>query len=456
MCRVIESNNTRYDIHDIINNIIVGGVLNPLYDNTKDKTILYTVQKPNDVDNTTFNDNLGLIKNRNIDALKEIINPQSEPIIFNSYNEIYDYLKKQDLQQFLGLPQRFCCIYHNDKNPSANIYKDKDTNYWWYKCFSPKCKVVKDIMSVTEWLTDLSIPKALEFLCKIYNIQYLETDWQKDQKEILDGNKRLLASDRFKIVAPETYQRIGKYINELYVLNDIAKDFVWTEKYATVDDNRALFFMNIKDIARICKKDKKNISNYLGLFTYLGLLDKLNNQQIPEELLDKAKHVAAQQRKKVKKKTGQDIFMYMVNYYSIPSYKDKVIFQSEQKSLEFKEKNFSMAGWGREMILRALGEEEANRVFPQLQGLDIKENHKIIAENIENIFLNMLDKQGYVTEKEIENSFNDKNIHIHVKRTIPELLDKYDLIRVRANKQIKEQYNIQSDGYPFIIIKNNK
>jgi len=36
-----------------------------------------------------------------------------------------------------------------------------------------------------------------------------------------------------------------------------------------------------------------------------------------------------------------------------------------------------------------------------------------------------------------------------------EILDGYELQRIRAKKIIKEQLGITADGYPFIIVKND-
>ena len=43
---------------------------------------------------------------------------------------------------------------------------------------------------------------------------------------------------------------------------------------------------------------------------------------------------------------------------------------------------------------------------------------------------------------------------IQLKRSINEILDSYGLKKIRANKAIKEQYKIISNGYPLIIVEN--
>ena len=41
-----------------------------------------------------------------------------------------------------------------------------------------------------------------------------------------------------------------------------------------------------------------------------------------------------------------------------------------------------------------------------------------------------------------------------IKRSLNEIMDSYGLNKAKANKALKEQYNIKSDGYPNIIIED--
>jgi hypothetical protein len=477
MCSIIEHNNYKYSIKEIINeltinNIIVEGVLVLTIPNTKE--LLYSKEK-NPSEDT---ENIRAIKKRDVNYLRNVIQPQH--MVFSTYNDIYNYLKKQDLTEFLDLPLRFNCIFHEDNNPSANIYIDNETEYWWYKCFSPKCGKVRDIISIVEYYQKCTTPQALKFLKDVYDIEYIESDWQRTQKAILEENKRLLRdTERFKLIAPETYNRIKNHIQDLYIINDIAKDYIFDKKYSTNDD-KALFWSSLKKIANLCnKKTKQSIGDYIGLFTYLGLLEKLYEENIPKEIYDVAKEYANIVKNKIIEnvknkgnytddeinKIEEELKIPTVNFYNVPSYSENTLTFSEQKSLEFKEKGFTMRGWSREMILRSLGEDEANRVFPQMKGTEISQLNDNTTYEIEQVLLKLIEENGYTTEKEvIDNShLNFKNKYIEkeykqtqFKKAIPEIIDKYDLKRVRVDKLLKEKYKIKGNGYPFIIIKNNK
>lgn len=441
LCSVIQSNKGRYEIKDIIEALpkIKDVEDKCTNDKNNNKVLVYIIGT-----SISESNNIALIKNQSLEMLQQIIQPQ--PILLNSHEEVYSYLKKQDLQLFLGLPKRFNCIFHKEKNPSANIYIHKETGYYWYKCFSQNCGVTKDIISITENLLKCSTPKALTFLRKLYKIDYVETEWQKERKQILDENVRLLLDvQRFELIAPETYKRIKNYIPDLVVINNFAKDKVITESF-TDDKGIPLFYASIGFLGKMCsRRDVKSMCNRIGIFSYLGLVNKLDSKNIPEFLLRKSMEQA-----KMKKQKN------IITYISIPSYCDEVLTFSENKAKEFKEKGFTMRGMSREMIYRALGEAEADRVYPQLKGKPLNEVSEEFACEVDKIAIDLILNQGYATEEQIVGYVkgNKEVTRSKLKRVIAETIDKYDFKKCKVNKKLKEKYGITVKGYPFIIIKN--
>lgn len=482
MCEIKENNNVRYDIKEIneylkdkisvnINGCNGEGINVRDKDSTKDNYLNHGLISPH-------TENIKQLKLGNVKYFRDIIKP--EHMIFNTYDQIYDYLKKQDLCLFLGLPQRFNCIFHKDNNPSANIYQDPRNGYYWYKCFSPDCNRVRDIISLVEYFQKVITPKALKFLCDVYDVEYIETSWQREQKAILEENKRLLKDvERLQIIAPETYKRIKNHIQDLYIINDIAKDYVIADKYSTID-NKAMFWASLKKIARMCNKNSPQVlTDYIGLFTYLGLLEKLSQDKIPEEIYKVAEDCASKIKNQiVAKMKDKDIYteeeieeiikglkVPTLNFYNVPSYNETILSFTEKKSIEFKQKGFTMKGWGREMLYRGLGKEEADRVFPQMKDVALSEFSENTTYEIETSILKLIDKKGYTTEKEaINNTYlHFKNLkkefrykQKQIKRIIPEIIDKYDLIKIKADKTLKEKFKIEGNGYPVIITRNNK
>lgn len=447
MTTVVANNDVRYDIRDIVNSL-------PEVDDGKDGFGVLIRNNNNTIvsykdPKTPFSpSNEDMIVNRQIDKLQLLLQPKS--ITISSHNDVYSYLKKQDLSLFLGITTKyFPCLFHDDRNPSANIYVDPSTGYYWYKCHSGNCGVTRDIISIAEKMLKCSTPEALRFLRNAYKIRFEETPWQKEQKEILEENKRLLYDhERFKLLAPETYNRIRNYLPELIIINDFAAQHVVTENFSD-DNGNAVFYVSLNRLAKIQNlTSSRRFRDRVSLFAYLGLINKLADNQIPEFLLKNAVHQAAVNKHKYRKA-----------FYSILSYCDQTLTMVESRAKAFRTKGYSMKGLSREMILRCEGEAEANRVYPQMEGKKIPKHNEDIASEIEKAICRLVfGHKGWTKDSEIITIVNASyprgrhKLEIELKRCLPEILEKYCLAKVRVNKQTKQRFGIAGNGYPIIIV----
>lgn len=77
---------------------------------------------------------------------------------------------------------------------------------------------------------------------------------------------------------------------------------------------------------------------------------------------------------------------------------------------------------------------------------------------ISEVILQCIQRKGYCTEKEVVyilgNKYRYEVTETQIKRCLNEIMDSYGLKKVKANKVLKEQYHIKSDGYPNIIIED--
>ncbi len=445
MIKIIQESGSRYDINNLISYLPEVVPSKKRVHNKKKCSKLLSIDDTKS-SYATFGDNIINLKNKNIEALQSRIKP--EGVILNSHDEVYDYLKKQDLQGLLGLHgKNFNCIFHEDKNPSAGILISDETGHHIYNCMSSNCGVSLTIIQVVERLTKLNRVEALRFLRKVYKVDYQETDWQKEKKEILEENQRLIMSTELSLVYPEIDKMIRNSVSELLFINQLAINYLQTE-YFSDRQGTPFFFASIRHMANLCGKDARRLSDTISLFCYLGLLRKVPEDEIPDEILSKAKQEAAKKKQ-----------YHLVNYYSVPAYGEETFQFTKTKIKEYKELGFTKRGWGRELLLRTLGEEEANRVFPQMRGKKIPEQNHELTSQIENMALMLINHKGFATEQEILffliEKYGKKSLYEkQLKRTMPDLLSKYGLSKRRLNKELKIKFNITSKGYPFIYILN--
>jgi hypothetical protein len=452
MTTIIEHNEVRYKIEDIIHNLPEVVVQGDLGGTKRNKCINYVsvidTKNPNATEAKPVS-NIELIHRQDIEALQERLNP--EPVKLSSHSEVYEYLKHQDLEKFLDRYGRIHCILpeHDDKNPSAGIFINAKSGDYIYNCHSANCGCKGNIIQVTERLTGLTRIDALRFLRKVYRIEYIETDWQKRQKEILEENKRLITSEEFKEIYSDVFARMKSYMPELIVLHELALEHVTTKTF-TDSNGYPVFFAGISWIADLCHANRRRVTDRIALLAYLGLVRKLPESDIPEVMLKSAKGYA--------RKTGRR----RIAFYSIPPYDEKTLSFSRHKARAYKDRGLTMKGWGREAIWRTFGEAEADRVYPQEIGKPLTELSEEATRLIINIIFMLLENKGWTKESEVLEQLelhltvHKQFIQKHVKRVLPELLDAYGLAKKRLNKELKQLLKIQLKGYPMIIVREEQ
>ncbi|WP_459908591.1 DNA-primase RepB domain-containing protein [Desulfotomaculum defluvii] len=277
LTRIIQRNEVKYDIQEVTNSL---PEINTEDKGTNNKKKYNTLLSIVGTSILTDDNNIDAIKNRDILKLQEVIRPVS--VAFNSHDEVYQYLKRQDLKKFLGLSGvNFQCIFHNDSNPSAGIVVNKNTRHQIYNCQSKSCGFKGTIIQVTERILNCTTPEALRFLRKVYKVDYYETEWQKLQKQIFEENQRFIYSNEFQEFYPSLYRLVRQYLHELSILNLEAKEHVITENF-TDSEGSSVFFCGIRHLVHKYKKDAKTLCIRLGIFAYLGLVNKLNDSEIRE------------------------------------------------------------------------------------------------------------------------------------------------------------------------------
>jgi hypothetical protein len=447
-------NNNTYDINELIGNL--SKIIT--YCENGEKRVNDRISLNNTSLSITQNSRSGnvcvdSIKNGDIELLQAIIKPI--PRLLENEGEFYDYITQEiNLNEFLGVPSgSFRCIFHDDNNPSAGIFITKNNQYF-YKCHSASCGFRGNIIRCVERLRRCNRPQAINFIKQVYKLEVKETEWQQEQKKFLESNKRMILSGEFEEAYPEIHKVVKKYLNVLNVIHDIAIDHVYDEKFSD-DNNNVVFFASIPKICRALDMNNVNskVPNRIGLLAFLLLIKKLNEEQIPEKYLRKAKHHAATYKQK-----------NIVSFYSIPSYSDEHMIKSLERAIMYVENNITMKGWSRELLQRTFGDDIANEIYPYFKHRKLTKKSTIRTEHIHKVTNELINTYGYALEKEIlENmvnmysgmnqNYSKEQLHKQIKRSLQEMLDTYGWVRVRLNNKIKEAYSIQCEGYPFAIVR---
>lgn len=369
--------------------------------------------------------------------------------VFKCKADLFDYIRKIDLGEYLGIEGHVKCILpdHNDSNPSAHIYTNSN-GIQFYKCFG--CGKARPIIEITEELAGCTRSQAIEFIKEVYGLELVESEWVQKHKQLIIDSANYLDSDEFENSFPEMNKLIRTRKNDIKALLLHFSEKVNEDMQI---DGKPFFFGSYPTLMKICgTANDHKLAQSLALFSLLNLIEKLPDCKIPTKEYNKAKHIAAKYGLKK-----------ITNFYSFEEYGVGKFNGSEEKAKILKENHISLKGLSREWVLRTYGIEEANRVYPQYRYENkkgVSEKSNIHTEDITICLLNLIDTRGYAKENEIIFMLNDKYnktaTEVQIKKSLQEILNSYDLIRVRANKELKAKYNIEESGYPCIIIRNNK
>ncbi|PKM78525.1 MAG: hypothetical protein CVU90_01960 [Firmicutes bacterium HGW-Firmicutes-15] len=439
---IVKFNDVNYTVAEITETLIQWGLWVSV-DAIKKYIILSRPPKPPLVNATEM---VELIRVKDIAGLRAIL--AAEPIVFPCQDDFYKYLTTEiDLAEYLGVyGKTFNCIFHDDEHPSAGI-TTLDSGQLFYKCFASSCDFRGNIIRCTERLTGLNRPQAIKFLKEIYGLSIQDTPWQQQQRELLLENKRILRSTELDDSYPEIYKLIKAYIPMLCILHDTAIDGCRDETYST-NENEVIFFNSLRHLTKqlgLSVDSNHRVCDRVATLVFLRLLCKLPENAVPEKYLARAR---------LEKKDNQSI----INFFSIPSYSDRTLMDSLERTLLYRESHMTQRGFSRELLARSFGEDIATECYPYRKGYHNTKTSNDRTIEIHQIVSNLLKKQGYATEGEIVNILCQEckisltQAQTQLKKSLQEMLDSYGLVRIRTNKDIKSHFNIPGNGYPSIII----
>lgn len=406
--------------------------------------------------------NVKAIKEHDVDYLKKIL--AHKPIEFDTKNEFWDYIYSElDIAELIDIdnPRSFCCILHEDHNPSANIFTTTN-GVQKYRCCSENLTL--NIKQLIEMLGDFKSEfKAIQFIMDIYNLSVKESQWSIEQRENIDMMISNITLNKFNELCPQADKNIRYAKDTFLMMLSIARNNIYSEKFSN-NDGEIVFFVTTKRLAEYLgmntsQKRIDKVGKYIKMLVYHDLIRILDDSQVPKELLYKAIKYAGND-----KRTGNH-----VNFYAIPSWVIKQLNTIETNGMRWKDKGYRIAGVSFDMFYRSEGFDVAASLYPQYKKKK-NEYGEIVNRTttqasdertmkISEVALNLIQNKGYCTEREVVyilgSQYRYDVTDTQIKRCINEIMDSYGLKKVKSNKLLKEQFDIKSDGYPNIIIEDS-
>lgn len=405
--------------------------------------------------------NIDLIRAGNIEELRKRLGGRKTTVFDNSEDFLKHVYSELDIAELLEIdtPKSFCCIFHNDKHPSASIFRDKYGNQR-YKCNSANCGVSMNIKQIIEALQDAkSEYRAFEFIKAIYNLRVKETAWSKEQTANIDSIISCMTStagNGFSEICP-TAAKTTRNATLIYLqILNIARNNIFPEPIENSEQN-IIFTMSIRQLAKaVGKSSIDKVSKYIKMLVYHEMLEIVPDDEIPRHLLNRANA----------KRTGEK--HCHTNFYRIPSWVYKRTQLIEAQGKRWKNQNYRLNGISYELFFRNEGAVMAKKLYPQTATFITKSGEEVQRKTtkksdemtmiLSDALLQQIQKSGYTTETDVINEVGNKTGYkmadIQMKRSINEILDSYGLKKIRANNTLKKRYGINSNGYPLIIVSD--
>ena len=235
--------------------------------------------------------NVKAIKEHDVEYLRKVL--AHEPVDFENKNEFWDYIYSElDIAELIDIddPRSFCCVLHDDRNPSANIFTTQNS-VQKYRCCSENLTL--NIKQLIEMLGNFkSEYKAIQFIMDIYNLSIKESQWSIEQRENIDLMISNITLNKFKELCPQADKNI-KYAKDTFLMMlSIARNNIYSEKFSN-DDGEIVFFVTHKRLAECLgmntnQKRIDKVGKHIKMLVYHDLIRILDDSQIPKELLMKA------------------------------------------------------------------------------------------------------------------------------------------------------------------------
>lgn len=376
------------------------------------------------------------------------------PRTFENQELFFNFIYTYPLDKFLGITAggSFCCFFHDDNNPSAEIYQAPPEmgRKWLYHCHAENMTLT--IKTLVEKAGDFeSELDSIDFIKKALNLKITDNKWTRRQNKIIDLIlDKLIRTDTlsFAALCPTADKNI-RFGKDLYIkILIIAKSTIYPSKHKDTGD--VLFYMSLDQITAAAGRSSKDKTlRWIKALQYHGLMQAVPDNEIPPDLLNKARRQAENQYRHI-------------GFYRIPSLVIKRLAYVESQGKQWKANGYTIKGVSYELFYRTEGPEVANALYPQrLKGtgaiatVGSKANAKAEARHdvIHAIAMDLLQEQGYFTESQIlERCASQAWGSIQVKRSLTDIANTYGLVRTKAGKALKQQFGIVSDGYPYIYI----
>lgn len=366
--------------------------------------------------------------------------------INNSYEWINQNVK---MTEALGIEEntRFRCILpnHEDNHPSARIANCGEEQVYFCSCEANGYRLI----SLLSKVLDMSEVKVKTLILKAINVSY-GSEYQKATERYIADLRRNLT--RVMTQDLKDYLHKRKLLETYKLIIEFADAHIPYNSFA--NDNRVVFFMGKRTLKEEMKQNyiSGDADRKLLALCELGLLRKLTDSEIKNDVLVNAERAKKDLQRKLAHNTNTDALnLNRVDFYELVDLSPSVVSRTMDIVKAMKDNAVRQRGSNINRRINAFGEEEVLNNINVQSSVDSKKNEKIRAK-LQTIIDNTLATNKYFSEDDLKNAYyaTDKKHLTKAKAQqvvldfIPSFITNGTVKRVRVNKESRKQYNISS------------
>ncbi|EOI55589.1 MULTISPECIES: hypothetical protein [Enterococcus] len=429
-----------------IGNVFDNSSLNfdDMVETTEDKKIIL----PDAMKESTA-DFVEMIKRGNSGEMKEWFRGTLFDPVNMTIDEIYRQLLQTDMTKLLKTEgNKFCCLFHDDEHPSGAIYKGSDNSNWYYRCYSESCGVKADFLSIIKGILGLnSRVEAFNWFLKKMDL------YPEEYRSIIDqitvGFETLKSND------DGLHKTIrGQKLSEMEEIYTILSSNVY---FSGDKEGNTISIMSGSMLAQHMERlyGYKIGHNYavgkwnklLSFMTFLGMVEKLDDNSLSKSVKDYLKQVAEHTKKIIggSPQLAKEFEPKRVSVYRLCKLDSSFFERLRDEIIPVLEKfYFTYQHFSYAWVKLCFGEEKAKQVFPQNDRITLSDK-KIEILTKASIVLEQLDplKVYVISEKELI-------------REVAKLLPKYSSSSVQSVLKENRGYFVKQGYYLFRATKDIK
>lgn len=261
-------------------------------------------------------------------------------------------------------------------------------------------------------------------------------------------NERVINSAEFETKCPTAKKNLGNAIRLYNIMIEIADEAC----ASSMEEMGIQFGAAFKRLVRIYNEKYYINSNLITISHYLfalvrhGIVEKIADEDINEDLYEKMKRFFGKKDR------------YRTAVYSLPILDDEKLEQIEMAAKEWVELGYKLSSISYNVVLTTEGIEACKKYYPQfVYKNQNKERIRYTTGSFDQLYKRVckyvadnINLAGYCVESNIHKDLKVDNRQ--VKKVLPGVMNLLGLQEIRCNNERKESLALSISGYPLLLV----